>query len=240
MVDVPPPDRPAFAGPGDLPSPAYRALLVGLLRDNWAAEAANLSVTHHARACPLHLAPRVADRAALAAYWADECRHASSFAALLDELGEGPSDADYDAERPTEALRLPIETWADFALFQVFSDTAGVVHLADYRTSTYLPLRRAAITILRDEVRHVRLGVTNLRTALGEPGGRERAEVLLPEWIAAGDRFFGVPGRVSARTAALLEAGLRRRPNDALRRDYRRRIRAVLADLHLPVPETYA
>ena len=84
----------------------YRALVVRLIRDNWAAEAANLSLPHHREVLPLHLAPTMEDRVRLAAYWADECRHALVFADLLAELGAAPAQSEYDAIRPGEALAV--------------------------------------------------------------------------------------------------------------------------------------
>lgn len=217
--------------------PEYRELVIRLIRDNWAAEAANLSVPHHAQACPLHLAPTVRDRVALAAYWADECRHALLFAELLRDLGAEPSEADYEAVRPTELLRLPLTTWAEFGLFQLFADSAGVVHLSDYRECSYKPLRELSVEILRDEGRHVALGVKNLSAGLELPGGREKALEVLPAWYRAAGLFFGRPDRPSERDRRLVAAGLRRSRNEELRAVYFERIDRQLERLGLPIPE---
>jgi 1,2-phenylacetyl-CoA epoxidase catalytic subunit len=218
-------------------TPEYRALVVRLIRDNWAAEAANLSLEYHSQVLPLHLAPTMADRARLAAYWADECRHALLFAGLLADLGEAPSDAEYGDVRPGELLRLPIESWVELGLFQLFADTAGCVHLADYRTCSYAPLRVTAREVLADEGRHVRLGMANLRAALATPDGRHRATEVLPAWYRAALGMFGRPDRPSRRDAALVEAGLRRQLNTTLRARYRTTIDRALGRLGLVPPE---
>lgn len=226
----------AVEGPTAQMSPAYRELVVRLIRDNWAAEAANLSLPQHAQACPLHLAPTVQDRAILAGYWADECRHAVIFSDLLRDLGCEPAIEDYDALRPAELLRLPIETWAEFGLFQLFADSAGVVHLGDYRDCSYLPLQAAAMQILRDEVRHVALGVKNLTSGLQLPDGRDKALSVLPVWYGAAMELFGRVDRPSRRAQALVDAGLRRSLNEDLRKTYCERVDRQLVQLGLPVP----
>lgn len=217
---------------------SYRALVIRLVRDNWAAESANLSLPAHAHVLPLELAPTMTDRAALAQYWADECRHAMMFAALLDDLGAAPAPGEYDADRPVEILNLPIATWGQFGLFQLFADTAGCIHLSDYRSCTYLPLRSAAKVILRDEARHVRLGMHNLRTAIATEDGYLDVVDALPRWYEAALELFGRIDRPSRRDAAMVDAGLRRSTNAELRRRYVGRIASSLRSLGLPVPGT--
>ena len=205
----------------------YKALVIDLIRTNWAAEAANLSLSMHDQVCPLRLAPTAADRAVLAGYWADECRHATMFAGLLEDLGAGPSDGEYEELRPAELLRLPVRSWVVFSLFQLFADSAGCIHLEDYSECSYLPLRRTAATILRDERRHVGLGLRALSGEL-ERGRRDLAQELLPTWYSAALGLFGRAGHVSTKNLRMMEAGLRKSTNDELRLRYRE-----MVDTHL-------
>lgn len=221
--------------PGSMSS-EQRTIVIRLIRDNWLAEAGNLSLRFHTQVCPLRLAPSVRDRAAIANYWADECRHAILFADLLRDFDAEPRDEDYDTIRPTAALNLPITSWSDFALFQIFADTAGVVHLGDYQTCSYLPLRQVASGILQDERRHMALGIANLRASLKTCGARDRIVEILPVWYRASMEFFGHSDSASKRDEQLVALGLRRSLNGELRQIYRNRLNRILRSLDLTGP----
>src|SRR5439155_17845955 len=94
-------------------------------------------------------------------------------------------------DRPGELLNLAVESWVEFGLFQLFADTAGLIHLSDYRQCAYVPLRETAREIARDEGRHCALAMDNLRAALRSPEARARAQTVLPAWYAAGGNLFG-------------------------------------------------
>lgn len=216
--------------------PTYRELLLGILEHNWAAEAANVSLRFHVQCCPLHLAPTMEDRAELGAYWADECRHTIMFARLLQELGRELKPEDYEQDRPGELLCLPIGSWLEHGLFQLFADSAGGVHLGDYSRCSYLPLRHAAAEIARDEARHIAQGISNIRKSIVTAADKARAEALLPTWYAAAVRMFGHTDRPSKRAAAAIRFGIRRRDNAALLVQYRRNIDRRLSLLGLRAP----
>lgn len=215
----------------------YRDLVFRIVRDNWSAEAANASLVHHAISCPLHLAPTMNDRAAMATFWAEECNHAVFFANLMRDLGHEPTPEEYDAARPAELLRIPLETWADFGLFQLFADSAGMVHLTDYESCSYLPLREVAARCRRDEAGHIALGLKNTASALSTPDGRERIHATLSVWYRSAMELFGKSDVPSPHSIAMVRHGLRRELNADLRRRYRRMVDNHLNRLNLPIPE---
>lgn len=214
----------------------YRELIIGILKDNWHAEAANASLRYHDVCCPLHLAPTMEDRAELAVYWADECRHAVIFGTMLRDYGQEPPPEAYESDRPVEVLRLPITTWMEQGLFELFADSAGGVHLADYAESSYLPLRNAALEIAKDEARHIALAMKTIRAALTMPGGREKAHEVLATWYHAAMKLFGHVDRPSRRAQRAVALGIRRQDNAALLRQYKANIDSRLTKLGLAVP----
>lgn len=212
----------------------YRELVVRILEHNWAAEAANASLSYHAKCCPLHLAPTMEDRAALGAYWADECRHSVMFAKLLAEFGDERKPEDYEQERPGEMLQLPVNSWLEHGLFQLFADSAGGVHLSDYWTCSYLPLRHAAKEIAKDEGRHIALGMHNIQMSIANAEGRARALELLPVWYRAAIKMFGHADQPSSRATRAIQFGIRRHDNKDLLAQFRRNVDHRLSLLGLP------
>jgi 1,2-phenylacetyl-CoA epoxidase catalytic subunit len=215
----------------------YRDIVIRILHDNWLAEAANASLTYHNQCCPLELAPTMNDRAALANYWAEECGHSVIFGNLLRDLGCEPAPEDYEECRPAELLRLPVTSWIEHGFFQLFADSAGGVHLADYAECSYLPLRTAAAKIAKDEAGHIALGIRNIQKALSLPGGREKALEVLPIWYRASMQLFGRTDRPSARAEAAIRHGVRKQNNAELLRQYKTNIDRRLTHVGLPVPE---
>ena len=217
-------------------SEEYRDILKRIIYDNWLAEAANASLKYHDLCCPLHLAPTMEDRAVLAVYWADECRHSVMFGTMLRDFGMEPKPEAYEAERPAEMLRLPVTTWAEHGLFQLFADSAGGVHLADYSESSYLPLRITAQEIAKDEARHIALGIKNIGIAMATEEGRAKTLEVLPAWYAAGMQMFGHVDHPSRRAQAAVAMGIRKKLNAELLHEYRANIDRRLTRLGLPIP----
>jgi 1,2-phenylacetyl-CoA epoxidase catalytic subunit len=217
--------------------PGYRELLMEVLYANFRAEAANASLKFHQESCPLHLAPTMNDRMAMAKYWAEECGHAVMFANLLRDLGEEPTPEEYDLPRPTEMLQLPVTTFAEHALFQLFADTAGMVHLTDYEDCSYFPLRELSAFIRKEEAGHIALALKNLKITQQLPGGKEKLSEALPAWYGSAVHLFGKKDTPSPKTLELIRLGIRKQTNVELRRDYRKRIDDYLIKSGIQVPE---
>jgi len=209
----------------------YKNLLVGLLYDNWAAEAANLSSNYKDSRCPMHLCPTLLDRIRLARYWCEETRHAFMFCSLLRELGVELEDRECDKQPPGVFLNLSIESWVDFVLFQFFADHAGLLHLREYEGCTYAPLDHVAAAIVKDELGHISLAYENLKNICKDSLMRERAIELLPKWQGPALTLLGKEG--SRRTERLIAFGLRKRRNEELRDEFVKTTSTILEELGL-------
>jgi ring-1,2-phenylacetyl-CoA epoxidase subunit PaaA len=202
-------------------------------------------------------APGVDEKLVVAQIVKDETRHAKVMYDLLDELGVdtrahvGIHDESFarrldDAEADIGTARMasdkrvnifyyPIDTWADFVMFNFCMDRGAGHQLEDVRHSSYGPWRRAVEGIFKEEKMHIRHGELWVRRLAQNPETRDEGERTFHKWYVRTMNIFGRPG--SARNRIYRELGLKRRDNDEVRRAFADEVRGLVEPLGWRVPD---
>ena len=202
-------------------------------------------------------APTVEEKLIVAQIVKDETRHAKVMYDLLDELGfdvdayvrshdeefarriDNP-DADIGTARLSSDKRVnifyyPIETWADFVMFNFCMDRGAGHQLEDARRSSYGPWVRAINGIFKEEKMHIRHGELWVRRLAGNPETRDEAERTCHKWYVRTMNIFGRAG--SPRNRLYRELGLKVRDNDQVRQAFAEEVQVLVESLGWRVPE---
>ncbi|MBI4483420.1 MAG: phenylacetate-CoA oxygenase subunit PaaI, partial [Acidobacteria bacterium] len=134
-------------------------------------------------------APDVEAKLIMADYVAEELKHCIMFQRIA--IGLDKDLATRDTPFKHEAFHLPRESWADESFFHLFLDLNGAFHAGEWRKSSYLPLRRIAKTIEKDEFGHSEMGYRFLQDICNDPKGKEKVQRLLYKWYPAALDTFG-------------------------------------------------
>jgi ring-1,2-phenylacetyl-CoA epoxidase subunit PaaA len=202
-------------------------------------------------------APGVEEKLVVAQIVKDETRHAKVMYDLLQDLGLDVEahvsahdvefaqrlpdrDADLGTARITTDKRVnifcyPIDTWADFVMFNFCMDRGAGHQLEDVRQSSYGPWRRAVEGIFKEEKMHIRHGELWVRRLAASPATRGEAERAFRKWFVRTMNIFGRPGTTKNRLYR--ELGLKARDNDAVRQAFADEVRGFVEPLGWPLPE---
>jgi ring-1,2-phenylacetyl-CoA epoxidase subunit PaaA len=219
---------------GDALPDEYKALLLKMLRHE-GERAGNKSFLGFMGTC-LDLAEALFPQALKplkAEYLAEELKHAIMFHRLAVGL-----DLDFalrDVPYAHYTFHLPRESWADDAYFHFFVDLNGAFHARDWRESSYVPLRKMAATVERDELGHSEMGYYFLQEICAEAKGKALAQTLLRKWYPAALDMFG--RSASANAPKFIHWGLKSVDNAEIRQAYRQYVDAKLHALGLEVPD---
>ncbi len=222
---------------GDPLPDEYRALLIKMLRHE-GERAGNKSFLGFMATC-LDLAETLIPphaRLLKAEYLAEELKHAIMFHRLA--VGLERDFALRDVPYAHYAFHLPRESWADDAFFHFFVDLNGAFHSRDWRESSYVPLRKMAATVERDELGHSEMGYHFLREICADRKGHALAQALLPKWYAAALDMFGRSD--SPNVPRFIRWGLKSVGNAEIRRAYKDYVDRKIAALGLDVPDARA
>ena len=202
-------------------------------------------------------APGVEEKLVVAQIVKDETRHAKVMYDLLEELGQDvaahvgthdqsfarrldDSEADIGTARVASDKRVnifyyPIDTWADFVMFNFCMDRGAGHQLEDVRHSSYGPWRRGVEGIFKEERMHIRHGELWIKRLAENPATRDDAERTFHKWYVRTMNIFGRPG--SSKNRLYQELGLKRRDNDEVRRTFSEEVRGLVEALGWRVPE---
>ena len=161
--------------------------------------------------------------------------HDESFARRLDDSEADIGTARVSADKRVNIFYYPIDTWADFVMFNFCMDRGAGHQLEDVRQCSYGPWRRAVEGIFKEEKMHIRHGELWVRRLAGEAGARDDAERTFHKWYVRTMNIFGRPG--SPKNRLYRELGLKRRDNDEVRRTFSEEVRGLVEALAWRVPE---
>ena len=233
-------------------SPTYRENLVHLMTMQADSELAG----SYGYVPWIMRAPTVEEKLVVAQIVKDETRHAKVMYDLLEELGvdvsarvkthdrafaERLSDADADigttrvsSDKRVNIFYYPIDTWADFVMFNFCMDRGAGHQLEDVRQSSYGPWRRAVEGIFKEEKMHIRHGELWVHR-LAESPSRDEAERTFQKWYLRTMNIFGRPG--TAKNRVYRQLGLKARDNDDVRRAFSEEVRGLVEPLGWKMPE---
>ncbi len=219
---------------GDALPAEYRGLLLRMLKHE-GERAGNKSFLGLMASC-LDLAEALfppAMQLLKSEYLAEELKHAIMFHRLA--VGLQHDFALRDVPYAHYAFHLPRESWADDALFHFFVDLNGAFHSRDWRESSYLPLRKMAATVERDEMGHSEMGYYFLTEICADARGRTLVQRLLPKWYAAALDMFGRSD--SPNVPKFIHWGLKSVGNAEIRTAYKAYVDRKIEALGFDVPD---
>jgi len=234
-------------------SPVYRQSLIHLMTMQADSELAGA----YGYVPWITKAPTVEEKLVVAQIVKDETRHAKVMYDLLAELGVDvgqhvaahdrsfavrleDSEADIGTARISADKRVnifyyPIDTWADFVMFNFCMDRGAGHQLEDVRTSSYGPWRRGVEGIFKEEKMHIRHGELWVRRLADNPATRPEAERTFGKWFVRTMNIFGRPD--SPKNRLYRELRLKARDNDEVRRAFADEVRGLVEPLGWKLPE---
>jgi len=199
-------------------------------------------------------APGIEEKLAVATIVRDEIRHATVMYRLLRNLGVdvdervkqldyawriAEGDANLGTKRIGQDLRVnifyyPIETWADFILFNFCMDRGAGHQLEDVNESSYGPWARAIQQIFKEEQMHVGHGEAWMKRLAEDPATKEETQAALDKWYPRTMNIFGRPG--TAKNQLYRKLGLKQRDNDEVRQAFVAEVKSLVEEWGLKLP----
>jgi ring-1,2-phenylacetyl-CoA epoxidase subunit PaaA len=185
----------------------------------------------------------------------DEVRHARAMYRLLEDAQFGVDDwvekmdftfrvddtLDLGDKRAASDKRVnifyyPIDSWADFVIFNFLMDRGAGHQLEDVKVSSYGPWRREIDRIFKEEKTHIAHGDYWVKY-LAHGTKEQKAEIQdsLNRWWPRVMAIFGRPG--SRKNKRYRELGLKKRDNNDVRNTFEREVRDNAEAWGLVVPE---
>jgi 1,2-phenylacetyl-CoA epoxidase catalytic subunit len=192
----------------------------------------------------LAVAPDAESRLRVNNFTAEEYKHQYQFFHVYHEFDPQIPLRIYQREQ--EVFRAyqdvqPKADWVDRALFHMLADRFGVYQGFEWVQSSYAPLARVSLQVVKDERGHSNYGYLHVRDAIERSGGAVRTELqsriddfFYPMFMAS----FG--GSQSSNNRMWRQWGLKLHPNDQLRAAYHAEMQLVFDSLGLRTPDMAA
>ena len=189
----------------------------------------------------LQAAPNPESRLRQSNFSNEEYKHTYQFYKLYHEYNPEIPIQIYEREREQfrayEGTQME-RSWMDRAIFNNIADRFGVYQGFEWAQSSYAPLARVALKVVKDERGHSNMGYLHLRESLerGGTAARETANRRLEEyWYPQFMASFG--SSTSRNNLNWRKWGLKQHTNDQLRMAFDREMRAVHESLGLETPD---
>lgn len=234
-----------LSSPENVP-PRYRAELLRLMSSFVDSELAGSAGFADA----INWAPGIKERIAASRITLEKADHAERVLDLMTEFGTDkalynsahdwaarmPRNADLEARRHGGDMRLsvfhsPIECWEDAVVLNVQMGLATLVQLEELSHCSYAPLAAIVREIFPREQRHMELGVEGLARLAHHQNKRAMLKEIVAYWHPRVAQTFGSDG--SDRFERLTAMGLRKTPNEALRKTWQSMLDHRMATLDL-------
>ena len=164
----------------------------------------------------------------------EEYGHHVRFARMAAQLGIDNARLDHRA-RHLSVFDLALHTWPEFIVNKAIGDLGEVVMVEELAHCSYLPLRQLALKTMPEEKFHAGFGRDQLKELCGTPEGRGAAQQAIADLFPVMLQFFGSSN--SRNNAIFRKWGIKRRTNDEMRADYVERVKQLVADVGLQLPE---
>lgn len=183
----------------------------------------------------------------------DEVRHGRAMYRLLEDAHFGVDDwvekmdftfriddkQDLGAKRAASDKRVnifyyPIDSWADFVMFNFLMDRGAGHQLEDVKTSSYGPWRREIDRIFKEELTHIAHGDYWVKRLALDPATKSEIQEALNRWWPRVMAIFGRPG--SRKNKRYRDLGLKKRDNDDVRKTFAAEVREKAETWGLVIP----
>jgi len=184
--------------------------------------------------------PDAATRLRMSNFTAEEFKHTYQFFHLYHEFDSELPVRIYEHEREVfrayESMKSE-PTWIDRSINNMMSDRFGVYQGFEWVQSSYTPLARVSLKVVKDERGHSNMGYLNVRAALERsPESRAKAnERIINYWYPYFMAAFGADD--SKNNLAWRRWGLKQHTNPELREAYHSEMVQVFESLDLDVPD---
>lgn len=167
----------------------------------------------------------------------EEYGHHLRYRRLMEDLGLDWED--YARQKGhLSTFDVPIESWADQAVFLALVDRAAAHQFRHFVQCRYEPFARAAQETLKEEYGHIGLGMDAVKELLQTEQGRRQVQDVYRKWLAVGLQSFG--GEKSSKSERYRHWGIKQDSNEAMREIYWQQVRAfITADWGIALPEDW-
>jgi ring-1,2-phenylacetyl-CoA epoxidase subunit PaaA len=184
----------------------------------------------------------------------DEVRHARAMYRLLEDARFGVDDwvekMDFTfrvedsevlgdkraaADKRVNIFYYPIDSWADFVMFNFLMDRGAGHQLEDVKVCSYGPWRREIDRIFKEEKTHIAHGDYWVKRLALDPGTKGEIQGAFDRWWPRVMAIFGRPG--SRKNKSYRELGLKKRDNHDVRGTFAQEVRENAEAWGLTVPE---
>ncbi|MBI1806512.1 MAG: phenylacetate-CoA oxygenase subunit PaaI [Ignavibacteria bacterium] len=184
----------------------------------------------------------------------DEVRHARAMYRLLEDAkfgvddwvdkmdftfrvddSENLGDKRASSDKRVNIFYYPIESWADFVMFNFLMDRGAGHQLEDVKVSTYGPWRREIDRIFKEELTHVAHGDFWVKKLALNPATKPEIQAALDRWWPRVMAIFGRPG--SRKNKRYRELGLKKRDNNDVREFFAKEVREKAETWGLTMPQ---
>jgi 1,2-phenylacetyl-CoA epoxidase catalytic subunit len=173
-------------------------------------------------------------------FTAEEFKHTYQFFKVYNAFDPQVPVRIYEHEREVfrayESMKAE-PTWLDRSINNMMSDRFGVYQGFEWVQSSYAPLARVSLKVVKDERGHSNCGYLNVREIFeNDPSMRAKAQERINEyWYPYFMAAFGSSN--SKNNRAWRKWGLKQHTNDALRIAYHVEMQQVLESLGLETPD---
>src|ERR1700716_4192536 len=171
----------------------------------------------------------------------DELAHAHIAYHILEELGEDQErlifSRDPKSFRYPYAFDVPLETWTELIVANLFYDQAGFCLLGDiHEEGSYGPWKRGLNKVMLEENFHLRNG-RNWMKRISQAGGEAREELQRAvDWMfPLTGAWFGLPDNLKQHSATL-DYPLKGLTNDQLRQQWLATVVPFMESIGISVP----
>lgn len=187
------------------------------------------------------VAPDAESRLRVNNFTAEEFKHQYQFFHLYHQFDPQIPRRIYQREQ--EVFRAyqdvqPRQDWVDRALFHMLADRFGVYQGFEWVQSSYAPLARVSLQVVKDERGHANYGYLHVRDAIERSDGAIRRELQARVDDFFYPMFMASFGSADSRNNRMWRQwGLKLHANDQLRRAYHAEMVLVLDSLGLQAPD---
>jgi ring-1,2-phenylacetyl-CoA epoxidase subunit PaaA len=184
----------------------------------------------------------------------DEVRHARAMYRLLEDARFGVDDwvdkMDFTfrvddsqvlgdkraaSDKRVNIFYYPIDSWADFVMFNFLMDRGAGHQLEDVKVCSYGPWRREIDRIFKEEKTHIAHGDYWVKRLALDRSTKKEIQDSLDRWWPRVMAIFGRPG--SRKNKSYRELGLKQRDNHEVRGTFAQEVRENAEAWGLTIPE---